>query len=46
MISTGSLENPLRFIFGPGPGEAMCMALTPECMGWLPYLAARFGIGS
>ena len=22
MIPTGSRENPLRFIFGPGPGEA------------------------
>lgn len=42
----GSIENPLRFLLGPGPDEATCMALTPECMGWLPYLAATLGLGS
>lgn len=46
MFPTGSIENPLRYLFGPGPGEASCLALTPECMGLLPYLAARFGMGS
>lgn len=45
MFPAGSLENPLRYLFGPGPDEVTCMALTPECMGLIPFLAARFGIG-
>ena len=46
MFSTGSIENPLRFLFGPGPGEAACMAYSPQCMGWIPFLLGRVGIGS
>ncbi len=46
VFPSGSIENPLRYLFGPGPDEKMCLALTPECMGLLPYLAARFGLGS
>lgn len=46
MFADGSLENPLRFLFGPGPGEAACMAISPECMGLIPYLAGRIGFGS
>lgn len=46
MFLNGSLENPLRFLFGPGPSEAACMAISPECMGLLPYLAARLRLGS
>lgn len=45
MIPAGLIENPLRFLFGPGPGEIACMALTPECMGWIPFLAARVTSG-
>lgn len=46
MFSSGSMSNPLRYLFGPGPGEVMCLALTPECMGLFPYLATRLGISS
>ena len=46
MFPPGSIENPLRYLFGPGPGEATCLALTPGRMGLLPSLAARFGLGS
>lgn len=46
MFPEGSLEDPLDYLFGPGPGEVACQALTPECMGLLPYLASRFGLGS
>lgn len=46
MFPEGSIEDPMRFLFGPGPGEMACMALTPECMGWIPYLASRVGIAS
>ena len=46
MLPTGSVVNPLRYLFGPGPDEVMCLALTPECMGLFPYLAARLGISS
>lgn len=46
MFPAGSLQNPLRYLFGPGPGEPMCLALTPECMGLLPFLADRLGISS
>ncbi|OAV76915.1 hypothetical protein AYO52_17065 [Dietzia sp. 111N12-1] len=46
MFPAGSIENPLRFLFGPGPDEPACLALTPECMGLIPYLASRFGIPS
>ena len=46
MFSTGSVLSPLRYLFGPGPGEAMCLALTPECMGLFPFLALQLGIGS
>ncbi|MEW1936371.1 hypothetical protein AB0331_03240 [Dietzia maris] len=46
MFPAGSIENPLRFLFGRGPDEPACLALTPECMGLIPYLAARFGIPS
>ena len=42
----GSLEDPMRFLFGPGEGEMACMALTPGCMGWIPYLASRLGLAS
>lgn len=45
MFPAGSIENPLRYLFGPGPDEVTCMALTPECMGLIPYLAALFGLG-
>lgn len=34
----GSLSP--RYLFGPGPGEVTCMALTPGCMGLIPYLIA------
>ena len=34
----GSLSP--RYLFGPGPGEITCMALTPGCMGLIPYLIA------
>lgn len=46
MFPAGSIDNPLRFLFGPGPDEPACLALTPECMGLIPYLASRFGIAS
>lgn len=46
MFPAGSIENPLRYLLGPGPDEAACLALTPECMGLIPYLAVRFGIPS
>ena len=46
MFSIGSVSNPLRYLFGPGPGEPMCLALTPECMGLFPYLAVQLGVGS
>lgn len=46
MFPEGSLENPLRFLFGPGPDEMTCMAMTPECMGLIPYWMGRFGIAS
>ena len=46
MFPEGSLENPLRYLFGPGPDEPMCLALTPECMGLLPFLASQFSFGS
>lgn len=42
----GSSLNPLRFLFGPAGSEIACLALTPECMGWIPYLAHRLGISS
>lgn len=34
----GSLSP--RYLFGPGPGEVTCMAITPGCMGLIPYLIA------
>ena len=34
----GSLSP--RYLFGPGPGEITCMAITPGCMGLIPYLIA------
>ena len=40
------IEDPLRYLFGPAPDEITCMAVTPECMGLFPYLAAQFGLGS
>ena len=46
MFSDGLFDDPLRFLFGPGPDEVSCLALTPECMGLLPYLAAQVGVGS
>ena len=46
MNSSGLVLNPLRYLFGPGPGEAMCLALTPGCMGLFPFLAMQLGIGS
>lgn len=46
MFPPGSIENPLRYLFGPGPDEVTCLALTPGCMGLFPYLASRFGLGS
>ena len=46
MFYPGSLADPLRYLFGPGPGEAACLALTPQCMGLIPYLASRFGLPS
>lgn len=46
MIAEGVLQNPLRYLLGPGPDEPMCLALTPECMGLLPFLSSRFGLGS
>jgi len=36
----------MRYLFGPGPDEAACMALTPECMGLFPFLASQIGFGS
>ncbi len=42
----GSTLNLLRFLLGPSGSEAACLALTPECMGWIPYLAHRFGMAS
>lgn len=46
MFSSGSITDPLRFLFGPGPDEAACLAVTPWCMGLLPYLGAMLGVGS
>ena len=44
MFPAGSIDNPLRFLFGPGADEVTCMALTPECMGLFPYLAMQLGV--
>lgn len=46
MFPEGSIEDPMRFLFGPGPDETACMALTPGCMGLIPYLMSQFGMGS
>ena len=46
MFPGGSTLDPLKFLFGAGSSGVSCMALTPECMGWIPYLAHRFGISS
>lgn len=46
MFPEGSLEDPMRYLFGPGPDEVSCMALTPECMGLFPFLASQIGFGS
>lgn len=46
MFPEGSLEDPMRYLFGPGPDEIRCMALTPGCMGLIPYWASRLGFGS
>jgi len=46
MFSSGSITDPLRFLFGPGPDEAACLAVTPWCMGLLPYMGAVLGVGS
>ena len=40
----GSLSP--RYLFGPGPGEIRCMAITPGCMGLIPYLMTQVGGGS
>lgn len=46
MFTSGSVLDPLRYLFGPGPDEVMCLALTPECMGLFPFLAMQLGISS
>lgn len=46
MFLEGLLENPLRYLLGPGPDEPTCLALTPGCMGLLPFLTSRFRLGS
>lgn len=46
MFPEGPIEDPVRYLFGPGPGEAACLALTPGCMGLFPFLASQFGFGS
>ncbi|HHX84779.1 MAG TPA: hypothetical protein GX694_05530 [Actinomycetales bacterium] len=46
MFPEGSLENPLRYLFGPGPDQPTCMAITPECMGLIPYWISRLATGS
>lgn len=36
-----------EYLFGPGSSDVRCLALSPECMGWIPYLlwqaTSRFG---
>lgn len=46
MFPDGSLENPLRYLFGPRPDQPTCMAIMPQCMGLIPYWISRFATGS